>query len=300
LRRHGVEVALSQHDEIVATDLDLVPIVRAEQHVVTDLGAAHVRPEGHDLGPHEPLRHLRRRRNEDAPSGLALAVLLAQLHQQAVVEHLDRKLLVDVGHEREGTVARVESIQLTTSDGHTLDADVAAPGVPSRGGVVVCHPHPQFGGDRFNPVVDAVFQRLPVQGFTTLRFDFRADYGGGVDERIDVVAALDELERRDVGPMAIVGYSFGAVVGLATADERVTTAVAIAPPLAAMPIDPPSIPVLLLIPRHDQLTSPDTVAALTSDWSNAEIRTIESADHFLVGQADLVAASAGEWIAARR
>jgi serine/threonine protein kinase/DNA-binding winged helix-turn-helix (wHTH) protein len=78
----GVEVALAEHDVVLALDLDLVAVVGAEQHLVADLGAADVLAEGHHLGPHEPLGHLRRGRDEDAARRRALAVLLAQLHEQ--------------------------------------------------------------------------------------------------------------------------------------------------------------------------------------------------------------------------
>src|SRR4051812_47919237 len=39
---HGVQIALAQHDVVLALDLDLVAVVGAEQHAVTRLGAAHV------------------------------------------------------------------------------------------------------------------------------------------------------------------------------------------------------------------------------------------------------------------
>ena len=74
----GVQVALAQHDVVLALDLDLVAVVGAEQHLVADLGAAHVLAERHDLAPHEPLGHLGRGRDEDAAGRRALAVLLAR------------------------------------------------------------------------------------------------------------------------------------------------------------------------------------------------------------------------------
>lgn len=200
----------------------------------------------------------------------------------------------------EGTVVGVESIRLTTSDGHGLAADLAAPTAGDRGGVVVCHPHPQFGGDRFNPIVDAVFRHLPSLGFATLRFDFRSAFGGGVDERLDVIAGLDALDSRTNGPLAVVGYSFGAAVALGTVDERITAVVAIAPPLAMSRVAPPPVPVLVLTPQHDQFTPPDAAATATAGWADVELRTVDSVDHFLVGQAARVAASAGEWLVDRQ
>ena len=189
---------------------------------------------------------------------------------------------------------------LTTSDGHTLDADIDLPETGCVGGVVVCHPHPQYGGDRFNPVVDAVFRRLPAAGFAALRFDFRAEFGGGTAERLDVVAAVDELQRRVDGRLFVVGYSFGAAVALATGDPRIRGIVAVAPPLAVMPVEAPSVPTLVLVPRHDQFTPPDAAREAVEGWPNVDLRTIESVDHFLVGRSGDVAESVADWLATQR
>ena len=69
---------------------------------------------------------------------------------------------------------------LRTSDGHTLAADLATAEGEPRGAVVLCHPHPQYGGNRFNNVVDALFRALPPAGFTTLR-DLGTEGAGTAD-----------------------------------------------------------------------------------------------------------------------
>lgn len=199
-----------------------------------------------------------------------------------------------------------QTIRLITSDGLELAADLAEPDGPVRGGVVVCHPHPRYGGNRHNPVVDAVFTALPAAGFRALRFDFRSvrdpdRFGGGVAESADVVAALDGLagDRSDV-PLFLVGYSFGAAVSLGTLDGRVGAIVAIAPPLGAMPIERvPTVPVLVLSPRHDQFCPPDDAAQVVAAWPLAELEPVESADHFLAGHTAAVAGRAMAWLAKR-
>jgi alpha/beta superfamily hydrolase len=111
-----------------------------------------------------------------------------------------------------------------------------------KGGVVLCHPHPQYGGDMDHPVVTTAAEAASEEGFSTLRFNFRGaggsegSYGEGIGEREDVKAAADYLysKRKDHHfPLLLVGYSFGAWVGFSTAveDERFEGLVAIAPPL---------------------------------------------------------------------
>ena len=62
--------------------------------------------------------------------------------------------------------------------------------------VVICHPHPLYGGDMDNNVVVAVAMGLARDGIAALRFNFRGTgdsdgaFGGGIGEREDVSAAL--------------------------------------------------------------------------------------------------------------
>ena len=189
------------------------------------------------------------------------------------------------------------SLVLHTSDGQRLAADLVEPGGAVRGAVVVCHPHPLFGGNRFHPVVEALFGALPGVGFTTMRFDFRAEHDGGIAERLVVAAALDHLSGA-IQRLFVVGYSFGAVGGLATDDQRVAGIVAIAPPLSSQ-TPPPTTASLVLTPRHDQYCSPDTAAAIVAAWPDADFAVIEGADHFLVGRAATVAELSAAWLVNR-
>ena len=111
-----------------------------------------------------------------------------------------------------------------------------------KGGVIFCHPHPQYGGDMYNPVIAAAVEAASKEGFSTVRFNFRGvgesegKYGGGIGEREDVKAVVGYFysQLKDSNPLLILmGYSFGAWVGLpiAVEDERIEGMVAIAPPL---------------------------------------------------------------------
>jgi len=111
-----------------------------------------------------------------------------------------------------------------------------------RGGVICCHPHPQYGGDMNHPVMTTTLEAAFQEGFSTLRFNFRGvgesegSYAEGIGERQDVKAVANYLDSRlkgDPSLLILVGYSFGAWAGfpIAVEDERFEGMVAIAPPL---------------------------------------------------------------------
>jgi alpha/beta superfamily hydrolase len=190
-------------------------------------------------------------------------------------------------------------------DGPRLVADLAVPAAV-RGAAVICHPHPQYGGTRFDAVVSAVFDALPAAGIAALRFDFRADFGDGVGERLDALAALDELAAAtDGAPLALVGYSFGAWVVLGLDDERVNALIAVAPPLSAMPVrSAPTVQTLVLTPAHDQFSAPNAVEPIIDDWRShseapIDFEVVEMADHFLAGRTTAVADRTTSWLSDR-
>ena len=133
---------------------------------------------------------------------------------------------------------------------------------------------------------------------TCLRFNFRGvgasegrhDEGRG--ERLDARAALGALGARAAAsaPVVLAGWSFGADVALSVDDPRLAGWLAIAPPLhvrdpsAGVARDPR--PKLLALAEHDEVRSPDEVAALVADWATTETVVIGGASHFFVGRTD--------------
>ena len=91
-----------------------------------------------------------------------------------------------------------------------------------KGGAVICHPHPLYGGSMENGVVEAIEDGFSKAGFTTLRFNFRGigsstgRYDNGDGETQDVVAACRFLAEMVAGPgrFVLAGYSFGAWVSV--------------------------------------------------------------------------------------
>jgi alpha/beta superfamily hydrolase len=87
-------------------------------------------------------------------------------------------------------------------------------------GVVVCHPHPAFGGRMDTPLVVALADALGAAGFSTVRFNFRGLGGsggkptGGLEEHADVRTVAAWLREAGAPRVALVGYSFGALMAM--------------------------------------------------------------------------------------
>jgi uncharacterized protein len=123
-----------------------------------------------------------------------------------------------------------------------LDEPAAPDGTPAaRAAVVFAHPHPQYGGTMHTKAVYQGAKGLTRVGCAVLRFNFRGvgrsagTFDRGDGEMDDFRAALDYMKARypDV-PLWAAGFSFGAWVALevGAVDDRVTTLIGIAPPVA--------------------------------------------------------------------
>jgi len=200
-----------------------------------------------------------------------------------------------------------ERLELVTADGVTLEAEWCAP-PDAIATVVLCHPHPQYGGTMRSIVTSALFEGLPRQQFACLRFNFRGvegsggEHGEGRDEPNDVAAAIDAAAARSATPLALVGWSFGADMALTVADARVRGWVGIAPPLrfrAAADyatIGGDARPKLLVLAAHDEFRAPDDVAAEVAPWTATEITVIPGASHFFVGRTAAVVERVAEFV----
>src|SRR5512143_29516 len=122
-----------------------------------------------------------------------------------------------------------------------LEGMISVPEGPGPFGlVVVCHPHPLYGGNMFNNVVHAVCSKLGKDSLAWLKFNFRGvgrsggRYAEGIGEQDDARAAVSFAELQEgVDPMkiGICGYSFGSIIALAVAakDSRVKAVAGISP-----------------------------------------------------------------------
>ena len=198
---------------------------------------------------------------------------------------------------------RQSAVSFKTKDksGHlTLEGVVAQPDGDSGPwpAVIMCHPHPLFGGSMDNNVVLAVTFALAEQGFATLRFNFRGvgnsegKHTKGEMEGEDVLSALAVIKAWsgvDGKRLGLAGYSFGSsvVLGSASAHKKVKALALISPPLRAVestPLKKGNGPVFIISGDKDKLVQSDGLGpALDSFKNRPECQIVEGADHYWAG-----------------
>ncbi len=80
----------------------------------------------------------------------------------------------------------------------------------SEVGVVLCPPHPLYGGNRNDTRLVRIAKELALHNMSALCIDY-GSYGRGIKEVQDVLSAVSYM-RKKVNSLGLGGYSFGAVV----------------------------------------------------------------------------------------
>jgi len=173
--------------------------------------------------------------------------------------------------------------------------------VKPRLAALVCHPHPLYGGTMHNKVVFRAAKAAAHAGLPALRFNFRGvgkstgSYGHGIGEVEDVRAALDFLSVRfPAVPVCLIGFSFGASVGLrvGATDPRVAVLVGLGVPVAVMNFDfllGVLKPKLIVQGTFDQFGPRAHVEAFYNSLAEPkQIHWIQNADHFFTGKLEEV------------
>jgi uncharacterized protein len=177
--------------------------------------------------------------------------------------------------------------------------------------VIVCHPHPSFGGSMDNNVVVNICEALYEKSIMTLRFNFRGvgksegHFGHGVGEQEDVKAAISFLvaeKQTDSTRVAFAGYSAGAVFGLpvAAVDARVRAMAAISLPLGMMDLDvvrnSPKAKLFIQGSKDDFASQNDLIEFCRSCIEPKKCQVIEGADHFWQGHEAAMAETVSDFL----
>lgn len=162
-------------------------------------------------------------------------------------------------------------------------------------GVVVTHPHPLYGGDMYNNVVEWITNVYQSHGYTTLRFNFRGvgnsegSHDNGMGEQKDVLSAISTLKDKGLKIVDLAGYSFGSWINarVVSTETMVDRLIMVSPPVGFIDFDSIKAltPLKLVVTGSmDDIAPADIIMEKLTIWNkNALLEVIEGADHFYSG-----------------
>ena len=164
--------------------------------------------------------------------------------------------------------------------------------------VIVCHPHPLYGGSMDNNVVNSLSEALTRASLISFKFNFRGvgrsegEFSQGIGEQEDVDAAISfvttvgEVDSERIG---LVGYSAGAAFALPVGfkNARIKALAAVSPPLSMFDFESLKDclkPKLLVSGSKDAFIPTSQFLEFCQSLSEPkEYESIEGADHFWWG-----------------
>lgn len=199
--------------------------------------------------------------------------------------------------------ARREDIELHTDDGLTLVGELALPLERDPVATLVfLHPLPTHGGFMDSHVIRKAANRLPaLADLAVLRFNFRGvtsprgtsegAFGDGIDERLDLAAAMAVVAERGLPNPWLVGWSFGTEVALKHGlPFPIAGVILLSPPLRRttpeelVPWASRGVPVVALVPELDDFLKPDEAREKFSVLPDVDLVAVDGAKHLWVGE----------------
>jgi len=190
----------------------------------------------------------------------------------------------------------VSELKVTIAVDESVSLEAAySPLEGARGAAVVLHPHPNYGGSMDNNVVWALTRGALAAGWSALRFNFRGvgrstgRHGGGAVEAEDVLAVAGWLAQRQKGPLALMGYSFGSLVGSLAAARLTGLACGLwaSPPLVLGELSPwpaQAGPLLIMVGSADEFTDVGRLEAYCRQTgARCRLEVSKGGDHFWWG-----------------
>lgn len=168
--------------------------------------------------------------------------------------------------------------------------------------VVVCHPHPLYGGTMDNKVVTMTAKAYEDLGCNSVRFNYRGVgdsdgiYGKNIGEVADAMAVIEWLNKeKAVSSLYFAGFSFGAYIAAQAASdtqaqskEVVKHLLMIAPSVVNSPfgsVTPIPLDTSIIMGDADEVVSYDDVSAWAEQqYPPLEMITMEGAGHFFHGR----------------
>jgi alpha/beta superfamily hydrolase len=192
-----------------------------------------------------------------------------------------------------------------SSGGFVLEGILAIPeGAGPFSAVIVCHPHPLYGGSMDNNVVNSLSETLTQASLVAFKFNFRGvggsqgEFDQGIGEQKDVESAISlisTVEAVDSERIGLAGYSAGAGFAFPVGfnNDRIRALAAISPPLSMFDFDflkrCPK-PKLLISGSRDDLIPIDQLLEFCQNLPEPkECENVKGADHFWWGYESLLA-----------
>ena len=176
--------------------------------------------------------------------------------------------------------------------------------------VVICHPHPLFGGNMDNSVVLNIAFALAERGMAVIRFNFRGvgnsqgEHAKGELEHQETLAAIDLMKAWpgvDGRKIGLADYSFGSsvVMGSEKLHKKSKALALISPPLRALestPLRKGKRSAFFISGDRDKLVgSAELTAALDTFSKRPECHIVPGADHFWGGHEGELASRVGAY-----
>jgi alpha/beta superfamily hydrolase len=173
---------------------------------------------------------------------------------------------------------------------------------PPLATLVCLHPLPTHGGMMDSHVLRKAAWRLPaLAGLAVLRFNTRGTsspagtsegaFDEGRAEGLDLQAALDLVEARNLPETWLLGWSFGTDVALQHGlDPRVTGAILLSPPLRTSSQEHLQAwardgrPLVALVPELDDYLQPEAARERFAAVPQAVVIGVDGARHLWVGE----------------
>ena len=166
----------------------------------------------------------------------------------------------------------------------------------SQKAVIICHPHPLYGGNMDNPVVMTIADAFFEKGFTTLRFNFRGTcdstgmFDNGIGEQEDIRAAMSWLMENSYQKICLAGYSFGAKMNALVVSKgcEIEDHIMVSPPVGFMSFDEikkmPSTG-LIVTGANDEIAPKEQIQEHINQWQiDPQYEIIKDCDHFYSGR----------------
>lgn len=199
--------------------------------------------------------------------------------------------------------SRREAINLLTEDKLNLIGELALPleGDPTAV-LLTLHPLPTHGGFMDSHILRKAANRLPaLANLAVLRFNTRGttsphgtsegSFGDGITERLDLEAALEFLAKRNLGPVWLVGWSFGTELAIKYGfDKNIAGAILLSPPLHRAGESDlvkwvgSQRKLVAIVPELDEYLAPKEAMIRFAVVPEAEVVAVDGAKHLWVGE----------------